>query len=126
MISTGSVASVTLDTREHQEYIWRKYKNAFEIPQSVFLQYSIDVMRFVDQSSSLNAFFADPQFSKVYSWDMMGWKNGLKTGMYYLRRLPREYAINFALKDKNQSGSETDVLEPVVCNMDPGCESCSG
>jgi ribonucleotide reductase alpha subunit len=40
---------------------------------------------FIDQSQSLNLFVADPNYAKLTSMHFHAWKNGLKTGCYYLR-----------------------------------------
>ena len=105
--SGGSCVNLTIpDNLKLELLLKEKYLNAFEIPQSKILQLSCDTLRFVDQSSSLNGHFADPSFEKIYSWDMDGWQNGIKTGMYYLRRLPRGMAINFALVSRGQSEKE--------------------
>ena len=40
---------------------------------------------FIDQMQSLNIFMAEPDFQRLNSSHFWVWKNGLKTGMYYLR-----------------------------------------
>ena len=52
---------------------------------------------FIDQSQSLNVHISDPNFSKMTSMHFYTWKNGLKTGMYYLRSRPAVDAIKFTL-----------------------------
>jgi len=37
---------------------------------------------YVDQSQSLNIYFEEPSFSRLYSLHMETWQLGLKTGMY--------------------------------------------
>ena len=52
---------------------------------------------YIDQSQSLNVHLSDPNFSKITSMHFYTWKNGLKTGMYYLRSRPAVDAIKFTL-----------------------------
>lgn len=73
------------------------YKTAFEIKQVDIVKQSIDRAPFVDQTQSMNIFQSTPDFSKLASSHFYGWKNGLKTGMYYLRTQPAVDPIKFGL-----------------------------
>jgi ribonucleoside-diphosphate reductase alpha subunit len=88
----GSVQK--LDIPEH---IKLKYKTAYEIKQSAIIQQSIDRGIFIDHSQSLNLFMETPNFDKLHSCHMFSWRNGLKTGMYYLRTRPAIDAIKFGI-----------------------------
>src|SRR5690606_18130237 len=68
-----------------------------EIKQKSLLDMAADRGAFIDQSQSLNAFIAAPDFSKLTSMHFYGWKKGLKTGMYYLRTKPAANAIQFTV-----------------------------
>ena len=69
---------------------------------------------FIDQSQSLNVHISDPNFSKMTSMHFYTWKNGLKTGMYYLRSRPAVDAIKFTLNVeellKATDGNDTDSV----------------
>ena len=69
---------------------------------------------FIDQSQSLNVHISDPNFSKMTSMHFYTWKNGLKTGMYYLRSRPAVDAIKFTLNLeellKATDGNDTDSV----------------
>ena len=52
---------------------------------------------FCDQGQSMNLFCKDPDFARLYNALMYGWKNGLKTLIYYLRSQPAVNAIKFGL-----------------------------
>ena len=52
---------------------------------------------FIDQSQSLNLFVAAPTTSKLTSMHFYSWKQGLKTGCYYLRTRPAADAIQFTV-----------------------------
>ena len=73
------------------------YKTAFEIKQSSILKQAATRGPFVDQTQSMNLFMATPDFGKLTSMHFYGWKNGLKTGMYYLRTQPAVDPIKFGL-----------------------------
>ena len=61
------------------------YKTVWEISQKALIDLSIGRGPFIDQSQSLNLFIAKPDHKKLFNCHLYGWKNGLKTGMYYLR-----------------------------------------
>ena len=73
------------------------YKTAFEIPLKAIIKQSIDRAPFIDQSQSLNLFLNKPDFKVLASSHFYGWKNGLKTGMYYLHSNPAVNPINFGI-----------------------------
>ena len=77
----GSIQGIT----EIPEEIRERFKTIWEIPQKVLIDMSRDRAPFVCQSQSLNLFVADPVFSRISSMHMYAWKQGLKTGCYYLR-----------------------------------------
>jgi ribonucleoside-diphosphate reductase alpha chain len=79
------------------EKLKQKYKTAYELKQKVIVDQSIDRSIFIDQSQSLNLFWEKPEMAKVYSSHMYGWKNGLKTGMYYLKSRPITEGIKFGI-----------------------------
>lgn len=64
------------------------YKTAWELRQKALIDLAAARAPFVDQSQSLNAFIAQPDYDKVSAFHFHGWRRGLKTGMYYLRTKP--------------------------------------
>ena len=88
-------------------YIKNLFKTVWEIKQKVLIDLAIDRGKFICQSQSLNLFMEAPTFEKLSSMHFYGWKNGLKTGIYYLRSRPSSTAIQFSIKPDT-------------------CESCSG
>jgi len=74
-----------------------KYKTVWEMSQKVLIDQAADRGRFVCQSQSLNLFLEDPNTSKISSMHMYAWKQGLKTGMYYLRTRPKARAVQFTV-----------------------------
>merc|ERR1711892_1277998 len=77
------------------------YKTVWEISQKTVLKMAADRGAFIDQSQSLNVHIAEPNFGKMSSMHFYGWKQGLKTGMYYLRTKPAAQAIQFTV-DKSK------------------------
>ncbi|KAK0148491.1 Ribonucleoside-diphosphate reductase large subunit [Merluccius polli] len=64
------------------------YKTVWEISQKTIIKMAADRGAFIDQSQSLNIHIAEPNYGKLTSMHFYGWKQGLKTGMYYLRTKP--------------------------------------
>ncbi|KAM9811817.1 ribonucleoside-diphosphate reductase large subunit isoform 2-T2 [Syngnathus typhle] len=84
------------------------YKTVWEISQKTVLKMAADRGAYIDQSQSLNIHIAEPNYGKLTSMHFYGWKQGLKTGMYYLRTKPAANPIQFTL-DK-QKLKETSAL----------------
>ena len=74
------------------------YKTVWEISQKCIIDMAADRGRFIDQSQSMNLFMESPTMSKLSSMHMYAWKNGLKTGMYYLRSKAKARPIQFSLE----------------------------
>ena len=68
------------------ENIRDKYKTVWEIPMKHILDMAADRGAFICQSQSLNLWLEDPNYNNLTSMHFYGWKLGLKTGIYYLRR----------------------------------------
>lgn len=80
MLNKGSVQKLDIP-----QDIKEVYKTAWELPQKCILNMAIERGPFIDQSQSLNLFVNPPQPKIIHSIHMYGWKNGLKTGSYYIR-----------------------------------------
>lgn len=87
---------------------------------------------YIDQSQSLNLHVAEPTYGKLTSMHFYGWKQGLKTGMYYLRSRPAVDAIKFTVDQVmlKEGKNEEQVLADAVlaCSIDnpDSCLMCSG
>jgi ribonucleotide reductase alpha subunit len=93
------------------------FKTIWEIKQKEVIDHALARAPYVDQSQSMNLFFSKPNFTNLYSALMYGWKNGLKTGCYYLRSKPATEAIKYGLQ-------ESEVLLCSLANKDE-CKMCS-
>jgi len=78
--------------------IKKLYKTVWEISQKCIIDMAADRGRFIDQSQSMNLFMESPTMSKLSSMHMYAWKQGLKTGMYYLRSKAKARPIQFSLE----------------------------
>ena len=90
------------------------YKNIWEIKQLWVLKNALARAPFVDQTQSMNIFMGVPNYKKLFNSHFWGWKNGLKTGMYYLRSKPSKSAIKFTVDPKL-----------IKNHMEEECEMCS-
>jgi ribonucleoside-diphosphate reductase alpha chain len=101
MANNGSVQ----DIKEIPEEIRELYKTGWEIPQKILIDMARDRAPFICQSQSLNLFLVEPTYAKISSMHVYAWKQGLKTGCYYLRT-------------KAAASAQKFTVEPV-------CTSCS-
>jgi ribonucleotide reductase alpha subunit len=93
--NNGSVQSL-----EIPDTLKELYKTAWEISPRVIIDMARDRGCYICQSQSMNVFVEDPNNSKLSSMHMYSWKQGLKTGMYYLRTRPKAKAIQFTIEPK--------------------------
>lgn len=115
------------------------YKTAYEIKQKSILDMAADRGQFIDQSQSMNIFVDNPNFTKLTSIHFHAWKQGLKTGMYYLRTKakakPQQFTMDQNLskftnlkpreqQNKDNNESEQPDKKTVECT-DEVCVMCS-
>lgn len=93
------------------------YKTVWEISQKVIINLAADRAPFIDQSQSLNIHLSDPNLSKISSMHFYAWKQGLKTGMYYLRSRAAVDAIKFTLNVEEllQASDGNDINKILKC-----------
>jgi len=89
------------------EHIKQLYKTVWEIPQKTLMQLAIDRGPFICQSQSFNVHMETPTTRKISSMHMFAWKNGLKTGMYYLRTRPKAEANKFTVDRSTLKGAQS-------------------
>ncbi len=78
------------------------FKTVFEMKQRRLLDHAAARAPFVDQSQSMNIYFAEPSAAKLTACHTYAWKKGLKTGSYYIRTLPKARTTKFALDERDQ------------------------
>lgn len=102
------------------DYIKKVYKTSWELSTKLMVDYAIARGPYIDQTQSFNVFMEFPDMGKLSSMFMYEWENGIKTGMYYLRRRPKVDAIQFTvMKDTNKLLHHPEEIEQETC------ESCS-
>jgi ribonucleoside-diphosphate reductase alpha chain len=134
MASNGSVQNIV----EIPTHLKELYKTAWEISQKAIIELAADRGAYICQSQSLNIFMENANFGKLTSMHFYGWKQGLKTGMYYLRTKAATDAIKFTVDKAFTSEPEINKVpvaaltkegqEAIACSLDDpeNCEMCSG
>ena len=112
LLAEGSIQNIP----EIPDHIKKIYKNSWDLSNKVLIDMSADRGAYVCQSQSLNLSIAEPTFKSLSSMHFYSWKVGLKTGIYYLRTMPKTSAQKFTVEPekKNQQHQEQE------------CTSCSG
>jgi ribonucleotide reductase alpha subunit len=109
----GSIQQLTV----LPEHIRNKYKIVWEIPMKHVIDMAADRGAFICQSQSLNLWVEDPTYNTLTSMHFYSWKQGLKTGIYYLRRKAKHQAQQFTI--------EPEAKEKPSDDHDEICEMCS-
>ena len=112
--NNGSIQSISIIPK----HIRNLYKTVWEIKQKVLIDQAIDRGPFVCQTQSMNLFFEEPSQGVLTSALFHGWKNGLKTGSYYIRSKPKAQAQQFTIDPSTVNTQKTED------NYEP-CEMCS-
>jgi ribonucleoside-diphosphate reductase alpha chain len=108
IMNDGSVQNINVIP----EHIKKIYKTVWEIKQKYVIDHALARSPFVDQSQSMNLFLDKPDYVKLSSALTYGWKNGIKTGCYYLRSKPATEAIKYAIdvkKNQNENDNACDL-----------------
>ena len=102
------------------EKIRNKYKIVWEISMKQVINMARDRGAFICQSQSMNLWQEDPNYGSLTSMHFYAWKQGLKTGMYYLRRKAKHQAQQFTIEPSKTNNNEVSNNDGEVCEM------CSG
>ena len=73
------------------------FKTVWEMSQKSLIDLSKGRAPYVCQSQSLNLYQSAPTQNSLTSMHFYAWKQGLKTGIYYLRTQPKANAIQFTV-----------------------------
>ena len=96
------------------QHIRDKYKTVWEIPMRSLIDMAADRGAFICQSQSLNLWLEDPTYNTLTSMHFYSWKQGLKTGIYYLRRRGKHQAQQFTIEPEKEKHVEQ---EEEICEM---------
>ena len=108
----GSVQQLTI----LPEHIRNKYKIVWEIPMKHVIDMAADRGAFICQSQSLNLWVEDPTYNTLTSMHFYSWKQGLKTGIYYLRRKAKHQAQQFTIEPE-QIQEKNEEMNDEICEM---------
>ena len=121
-------------------YLKEIYKTAYELKVKDILTQAVERSPYIDHMQSMNLFMEKVSFKVLNSSHFYSWKNGLKTGMYYLRTQPATDPIKFGLDASSISrirANRKEIKDMVnknfeetgACPRDPQlrelCDSCS-
>lgn len=101
----GSVQHMT----DLPSFLREVYRTVWEIPQRVLVNLNAARQPFIDQSSSFNLYFNEPNFARVTNAHFYAWRCGLKTGMYYLRTRPAVEPIQFTVTNDETTTTTTAI-----------------
>jgi len=98
-----------------------KYKTAYEVSQKKRIDMIREGFPYIDQSTSLNLYYSDGNFTKLSAALIHGWKIGNKTGVYYTRVLKKDANTTsdlFGRKEieKNIEKPEDSEFECIGCS----------
>lgn len=111
------------DIEEIPDNLKQLYKTAWEMSKKTLIDMMISRGPFVDQSQSHNSFISDPNDNILTSSHLYAWKQGAKTGMYYLRRETLVDPQRFTVDIKKHLGKkEPSTLK--TSSTGPECVSC--
>ena len=97
-----------------------KYKIVWEMSMKNLIDMSRDRGSYICQSQSLNLWVEDPNPKTLTNMHFYSWRQGLKTGIYYLRRKPRHQPQQFTIEPEAKKPKKS-----VDCDEN-GCTMCSG
>lgn len=109
------------------ETIQKLYKTSWEIKQKFLIDMAAARGAFICQSQSLNLFVADPNYAKLTSMHFYAWKQGLKTGIYYLRTRAPVMAQKFTIDPELQKeAARSEQMRIIRKNAtEEECTMCS-
>lgn len=93
--------------------IQARYKTSWELKQKTLIDMAAARGAFICQSQSLNLFVADPTYAKLTSMHFYAWKQGLKTGCYYLRTKAPVTAQKFTVDPRLLAAVQNNKTESV-------------
>ena len=126
MRERGSVQNISKIPKELRDL----YKTGWEISKRVYLKMARDRQIFIDQSQSLNLHIPEPTYDLLTTIHLYGWRLGLKTGMYYLRRQTvakaQQFTVDASKSRKTIDEKQNQKNDTSSCRLDDGeCTMCS-
>jgi ribonucleoside-diphosphate reductase alpha chain len=94
------------------------FKTSWEIKQRSLIDMAAARGAFICQSQSLNLSIENPTYAKLTSMHFHGWKQGLKTGCYYLRTKAPVMAQKFTVDPLLLQGSTSNAAVDLSTDAD--------
>lgn len=114
------------DIDQIPEHIQKLYKTSWEIKQKTLIEMAAARGAFICQSQSLNLFVADPTYAKLTSMHFYAWKQGLKTGIYYLRTRAPVMAQKFTIDpDLQREANKSEQMRLIRKNASSDPQECT-
>jgi ribonucleoside-diphosphate reductase alpha subunit len=108
------------------EHIQKLYKTSWEIKQKILIDMAAARGAFICQSQSLNLFVSDPNYAKLTSMHFYAWKQGLKTGIYYLRTRAPVMAQKFTIDpDLQREANRSEQMRLIRKNASSDPQECT-
>uniref|UniRef100_A0AB39J9P5 Ribonucleoside-diphosphate reductase n=1 Tax=Florenciella sp. virus SA2 TaxID=3240092 RepID=A0AB39J9P5_9VIRU len=110
----GSIQKIEKIPSEIKE----RYKIVWDMSMKRLIDMARDRGAFICQSQSMNLWIEDPNYKNLTAMHFYAWRQGLKTGLYYLRRKAKHQAQQFTIEPTKQLSATNE--------NDNECEMCSG
>jgi ribonucleotide reductase alpha subunit len=90
--------------------IKEKYKIVWEMPMKNIITMCAERAPFIDQSMSMNLWMENPTYNTLTAMHFFSFKQGLKTGLYYLRTKAKAAPQQFTIDPDAKPSEEDDCL----------------
>ena len=110
--ANGSIQKI----KDIPKCIKEKYKVVWEIPMKHLINMAAARAPFIDQSMSMNLWMQNPTYDKLTAMHFYSFKQGLKTGLYYLRTKAKAAPQQFTVDPTAVTSTEDDEEGCVMCS----------
>jgi ribonucleoside-diphosphate reductase alpha chain len=107
------------------QHVKDKYKIVWEIPAKHLIDMAVTRAPYICQSQSMNLWVEDPDYKSLTSMHFYAWQQGLKTGLYYLRRKPKHQPQQFTIAPTPTTPTTTTPTTTNANYNNVECEMCS-
>ena len=110
--ANGSIQKI----KDIPKCIKEKYKVVWEIPMKHLINMAAARAPFIDQSMSMNLWMQNPTYDKLTAMHFYSFKQGLKTGLYYLRTKAKAAPQQFTVDPTAVTSTDDDEEGCVMCS----------
>ena len=98
------------------DHIRKNYTSVWDMKQRHVVQHAVHRGCFVDQTQSMELWLAEPTTKVLTNMHFFSWRNGLKTGIYYLRGQSKAKSIQFSVGEPSSSAGQPPAEEDECLN----------